>query len=282
MPRSLRQASYGLGATKWQTIWHHVLPGALPGILTGTILAVSRAIGETAPAGGGRRLHLHRRRSRAAPSPSSPTLPIQIYQWTARPQAEFRNIAAAAIIVLLVLLLTLNADGHPAAQPHLRAREGSCMQLDRAFGADADSRDAASRYRAIEARDLNIYYGAFRAVKDVSLPDPAQQDHRHHRPVGLRQEHRAALLQPHERPDARRAHRGRGAASTARTSTRPTWTRCEVRRRIGMVFQKPNPFPKSIYENVAWGARINGFRGSGPRWTSWSSARCARRRCGTR
>ena len=47
MPRSLRQASFGIGATRWQTIWHHVLPGAIPGILTGTILAVSRAIGET-------------------------------------------------------------------------------------------------------------------------------------------------------------------------------------------------------------------------------------------
>ncbi len=49
MPRSLRNASYGLGATKWQTTWHHVLPNAIPGILTGTILAISRAIGETAP-----------------------------------------------------------------------------------------------------------------------------------------------------------------------------------------------------------------------------------------
>ena len=49
VPPSLRQASYGLGATKWQTVWNHVLPGALPGILTGTILAMSRAMGETAP-----------------------------------------------------------------------------------------------------------------------------------------------------------------------------------------------------------------------------------------
>ena len=49
VPRSLRQASFGLGATQWQTIWHHVLPNAMPGILTGTILAISRAIGETAP-----------------------------------------------------------------------------------------------------------------------------------------------------------------------------------------------------------------------------------------
>ncbi|GAP20922.1 phosphate ABC transporter permease PstA [Leptolinea tardivitalis] len=108
VPRSLREASYGLGATKWQTIWHHVLPSALPGILTGTILAISRAIGETAP------LILVGASSFINRDPSSvfsrfTALPIQIYNWTTRPQDEFRNIAAAAILVLLVLLLSLNA-----------------------------------------------------------------------------------------------------------------------------------------------------------------------------
>ncbi len=109
VPRSLRQASYALGATKWQTTWHHVLPGALPGILTGTILAISRALGETAP------LVVVGASTFVALDPNGPfskftTLPMQIYQWTARPQDQFRNIAAAAIIVLLVLLLSLNAS----------------------------------------------------------------------------------------------------------------------------------------------------------------------------
>ena len=108
VPLSMRQGSLGLGATKWQTIWHHVLPQALPGILTGTILAMSRAIGETAP------LVVVGASTFIAFDPDGPfskftVMPIQIYQWTARPQAEFRNIAAAAIIVLLVLLLSLNA-----------------------------------------------------------------------------------------------------------------------------------------------------------------------------
>lgn len=105
---SLRQASYGLGATKWQTIWHHVLPNALPGILTGTILAISRAVGETAP------LMVVGVSTYVVADPNSPfskftTLPAQIYQWTSRPQDEFRNLAAAAIIVLVVMLLSLNA-----------------------------------------------------------------------------------------------------------------------------------------------------------------------------
>ncbi len=109
VPSSLRQASYGLGATKWQTIWNHVLPNALPGILTGAILAISRAIGETAP------LVVVGASTFITVDPDGPfskftTLPIQIYQWTARPQDVFRNLAAAAILVLLVLLLTLNAS----------------------------------------------------------------------------------------------------------------------------------------------------------------------------
>lgn len=109
VPGSLRWASYGLGATKWQTVWSHVLPNAVSGILTGTILAISRAMGETAP------LVVVGASTFVTFDPDGPfskftTLPIQIFQWTARPQAEFRNIAAAAILVLLALLLTLNAS----------------------------------------------------------------------------------------------------------------------------------------------------------------------------
>lgn len=108
VPNSLRQASYGLGATRWQTIWTVVLPNALPGILTGTILAISRAIGETAP------LIVVGASTFIVTDPDGPfskftVLPIQIYSWTARPQEEFRAIAAAAIIVLLVILLSMNA-----------------------------------------------------------------------------------------------------------------------------------------------------------------------------
>ncbi len=107
VPASLRQASYGLGATRLQTIWHHVLPFAMPGILTGTILAVSRAIGETAP------LILVGASSFINKEPTGlfsnfTVLPIQIYNWTTRPQAEFRNVSAAAILVLLIVLLSLN------------------------------------------------------------------------------------------------------------------------------------------------------------------------------
>jgi phosphate transport system permease protein len=108
VPDSFRQASYGLGATKWQTIWAHILPNALPGVLTGSILAVSRAIGETAP------LIVIGASTFITVDPGSifsrfTVLPIQIYTWTSRPLVGFRNIAAATSLALLALLLTLNA-----------------------------------------------------------------------------------------------------------------------------------------------------------------------------
>jgi phosphate transport system permease protein len=108
VPSSLREGSYALGATKWQTIQHQVLPAALPGILTGLILALSRAIGETAP------LITIGALTYVPFAPSniwSPftVLPIQIFNWVSRPQAAFAENAAAGIVVLLTLLLIMNA-----------------------------------------------------------------------------------------------------------------------------------------------------------------------------
>ena len=108
IPNGLRESSYGLGATKWQTIWYHVLPASFDRILTGTILAISRAVGETAP------VVVVGASTFITVDPASlfsqfTTLPIQIYQWSARPQSQFRNVAAAAIIVLLVFMLSMNA-----------------------------------------------------------------------------------------------------------------------------------------------------------------------------
>lgn len=108
VPTSLRHASYALGATRWQTVRWVVLPSAVPGILTGTILAVSRALGETAP------MLIVGAWAFIASVPESPldpftVLPMQIYNWTTRPQEAFKELAASGIIVLLTLLLTMNA-----------------------------------------------------------------------------------------------------------------------------------------------------------------------------
>jgi phosphate transport system permease protein len=107
VPNSIRQGGLALGATQWQVIWRQVLPAAAPGMATGSILALSRAIGETAP------LILIGAVTYVAFDPTVlgpfTALPIQIYQWVRLPQAEFKLLAAAAIIVLLAILLTMNA-----------------------------------------------------------------------------------------------------------------------------------------------------------------------------
>jgi phosphate transport system permease protein len=108
VPSSIRDGALALGATQWQTIGRQVLPAALPGILTGVILAISRAIGEAAP------LLLVGAVTFATFNPSFleggyTTLPVMIYNYAGRPQEEFRVLAAAGVIVMLVLLLAMNS-----------------------------------------------------------------------------------------------------------------------------------------------------------------------------
>jgi phosphate transport system permease protein len=107
VPRSYRDGSLALGATRWQTIRRQVLPSAAPGILTGIILSVSRAIGETAPL-----ITIGAATAWFIPSKLSDSftvLPIQIFDWSSRPQKGFHENAAAAILVLLIVLLFLNS-----------------------------------------------------------------------------------------------------------------------------------------------------------------------------
>ncbi|MGE3508743.1 MAG: phosphate ABC transporter permease PstA [Vicinamibacterales bacterium] len=108
VPKSLREGSYALGATKWQTIQRQVLPAALPGLLTGLILALSRAIGETAPLITIGALTYVPFLPDDIWSPFT-VLPIQIFNWVSRPQAAFAENAAAGILILLMLLLAMNA-----------------------------------------------------------------------------------------------------------------------------------------------------------------------------
>jgi phosphate transport system permease protein len=113
VPESIREAGYGVGATKWEVIRHHVLPSAAPGIFTGTILSLARALGETAPvllvgavtgflATGGANLFEQMR-------DKFTTLPTVVFAYSGLPNAEFREVTAAAILVLLVVILAANA-----------------------------------------------------------------------------------------------------------------------------------------------------------------------------
>lgn len=112
VPDSIRMAGMALGATRWQTVRSHVLPLAIPGIMTGTILALSRAIGETAPiivVGAAAFVPFAPEFSiEGFREPAFTAMPIQIFNWISRPQEEFHAIAASAIIVLLMVLLVMN------------------------------------------------------------------------------------------------------------------------------------------------------------------------------
>lgn len=108
VPSTIRQASYALGATRWQTVWYQLLPAALPGIMTGIILALSRALGEAAPlvaiGAAGFVMFVPQ-----GINDKFTALPLQIYNWTEQAQQDFHHVAAAGIIVLLAMLICLNA-----------------------------------------------------------------------------------------------------------------------------------------------------------------------------
>jgi phosphate transport system permease protein len=107
VPDSIRQGAFALGATKWQVVWRQVLPAAIPGMATGSILALSRAVGETAP------LLMVGATVYVAFNPelfgAYTALPVQIYNWVRQPDPEFQTVAAAGAIVLLVIVLGMNA-----------------------------------------------------------------------------------------------------------------------------------------------------------------------------
>lgn len=107
VPDSIRQGAFALGATKWQVVWRQVLPASIPGMATGSILALSRAVGETAP------LIMVGAITYVAFNPTLfgpyTALPVQIYNWTKQPDPGFQTLAAAGAIVLLVIVLSMNA-----------------------------------------------------------------------------------------------------------------------------------------------------------------------------
>ncbi len=147
--------------------------------------------------------------------------------------------------------MTCCARQDPARSRHRHRRRSSHERQRRSH------RGRDHRARGRQARTSTT--ARSRRCSDISLTHPAEEGHRLHRPVRLRQVDAAALLQPHERPDRRLPHRRARSASTARTSTTSDVDVAQLRRRVGMVFQKSNPFPKTIYENVAYGLRLAGI-----------------------
>ncbi len=230
VPDSIRRGAFALGATRWQTVRHHVLPSALPGVLTGTILALSRAVGETAPlilvgaaafvafvrtGGGG-----HRR-------------------------VAYRAVAHEC-----------HSDSHSEPSAARSMTDPPVPPTDLGAASDASSDGEP----ILETRDLVIRYGDKPAIKGVNLAVPERKITAIIGPSGcgkstlLRQFNRMNDFVRVANMDGTVLYRGVNLYDE-------TVDPVEVRRRIGMVFQKPNPFPKTIFKNVSWGPVINGFKG---------------------
>lgn len=265
VPDALREASYGMGATKWQTIVHVVLPSAIGSILTGSILSFSRAIGETAPLivlGIPVIVHF----LPTGPLSTFTALPMQIYDWAKRPQPEFADAASAGIIVLLVILVSMNA-----VAIYFRNRSEKSFKTDRRNLPMTLLRDRQEEKQlrvvkntnwqkpVYETNGLNVWYGTSHALKNIDLT--------------INEKEVTAIIGPS----------GCGKSTYLKTLNRMVENASDVtisgnitlmgnnilgkampveelRSKVGMVFQKPNPFPKSIYENVAFGPKIHGIR----------------------
>ena len=294
VPVSLREGGYGIGSSRWQVTRQLVLPAARPGILTGTILALARALGETAPLLlAGAVLGTYSTAGTLGDLLTGPytVLPMTVYDWAAAapggvPRAHVRGHHRAA-----GGHAHLQRPRHPAAQPVSEAvvmdpqatqepatetpasqettvtteTKPLTVDLGAALGdgpaAGLSGEEAMSSLpTAISLKDVSVYYGAFRAIKDVTIDIPKQRITAFIGPSGcgkstlLRSINRMNDLVPTARVEGSMLFHGEDLYAGYVDPV-------EVRRRIGMVFQKANPFPKSIYDNVAFGPRVNGMKG---------------------
>ena len=264
VPPSIREGSYALGATKWQTVWYQVLPVALPGILTGTILALSRAIGETAP------LITIGALTFVAFAPDGIWSP---FTGTAHPDLQLGVPAAERIPGQRSgrdpRPARASADdeccGNMAARPlseEARMSNSTPPRVPSLAGVAARAvQPAADHPPKIEADRLNFYYAETRALQDISARIQPNVVTAFIGPSGcgkstfLRTLNRMNDIIPGTRVDGRVLIDGIDVYG-------PGIDVVALRQRVGMVFQKSNPFPKTIFENVAYGLRINGMAGS--------------------
>ena len=153
---------------------------------------------------------------------------------------------------------------------------------DRPVRAAAGRRGAATCAEKIAIRNLDFYYGDIEALKGINLPLYDRKVTAFIGPSGCGKSTLLRVLNRMYEPLSRPARRPARCCSTARTSWRPGIDLNLLRAKVGMVFQKPTPFPMSIYDNIAFGIRLLREACHGARWTSASSGRCAAPRCGTR
>ena len=257
VPRTFAEASMALGATKWQTILRAILPSAIGPLTTGVVLVSGRIFGETAALVFTAGASVSYGRSAYDFNPFHTAETLAVHLWSTHREAlvpDADKIANGSALVLLAMVLIFNIVARAARPPIDDPHDREGMMLD------AKSTAAPRIGDKLKVEDLNVYYGAFQAMKHANLDVPDRRVTALIGPSGCGKSTFSARAQPHARSHAGRPRRGQGnpRRHRYRSSIRPSIDPVAVRSRIGMVFQRPNPFPKSIFENVVYGPKIHG------------------------
>ena len=225
---------------------------ARAGIVTGVLLAVARISGETAPL-----LFTALNNQFWSINLNAPmaSLPVVIFQFALTPYEDWQKLAWTGALLITVTVLALSIIARSAHREKVHERRHGHAVRRRAGRRARRRRHRGPRREGLDPQPRLL----LRRQPRAEGHQPAalrQQGDRLHRPVGLRQVDAAARAQPHVRPLSRPARRPARCCSTARTSCAPAQDLNLLRARIGMVFQKPTPFPMSIYDNIAFGIRL--------------------------
>ena len=301
VPNHLREASYALGTPKWKTITKVVLPTALAGLVTGVMLASPASSARRPPAGHGRRRRLDEREPVRGPDAEPRRLRLQRVQEPRRADRSRRfdrAWSAALTLILIVMILNIAARlpsfGTEIRRRGRRARRSESTDTPDSSASDRErrlrpspssgepAREQAGRTQDERRREVNLFYGDFKAVEDVSItirPNKVTAligSSGCGKTTFLRSINRMHELTPGARVDGEVTI---DDVDIYDARVDPV----QVRRHVGMVFQQPNPFPTmSIYENVAAGLQPQRHEDEEAERTRSSSARCAARTSGKR
>ena len=247
VPKYMRWGAYGLGATKWQVVRRTVLPAAMPRIITGIVLAMGRAVGETAVV-----LYTMGQAVNLPISPLDSGRPMTVHLYLLA--VEGINLPAAfgtaLLLIVMILMFNLSARWILRTEP-----EGVTMAVQ----LNTTSAPTEAGPVKVHVKNLNFWYGDFNALTGITVDIRSKATTAFIGPSGcgkstfLRCINRMNDLIPGTRVEGTMTIDG---ADIYGQGVDPV----DLRRRVGMIFQQPNPFPQSIYDNVAYGPRLQGTK----------------------
>ncbi len=243
IPNALREAAYALGTPKWRVIMTVTLKAARAGVITGILLAFARIAGETAPLLFTALSNQFWTSDLTKPMAS---LPVTIFKFAMSPYENWQKLAWAG-----VFLITLGGPAAEHPRPHLLSQP----RLIGTLRMDAKVDLPVTERAKLSVRNLNFYYGGFQALKNINLDIPERKVTAFIGPSGcgkstlLRTFNRMYELYPEQRAEGQILLDGTNLLTSKDDVSL-------IRAKVGMVFQKPTPFPMSIYDNIAFGVKL--------------------------